>query len=81
MSEHSKPIPGTHAGQKVRPETAKRNDKSETRMSTALGKSRPSRAASPLAGLRKTQSQGRDTTLARQPCFRQGWPFICASRG
>lgn len=29
MSEHSKPSPGTHAGQKVRPETAKRNDKSE----------------------------------------------------
>lgn len=29
MSEHSKPSPGTHDGQKVRPETAKRNDKSE----------------------------------------------------
>nr|WP_314561913.1 hypothetical protein [uncultured Pseudomonas sp.] len=29
MTEHLKPSPGTHAGQKVRPETAKRNDTSE----------------------------------------------------
>lgn len=29
MSEHSKPSLGTHAGEKVRPETAKQNGKSE----------------------------------------------------
>ncbi|MDQ0981203.1 hypothetical protein QFZ45_004381 [Pseudomonas synxantha] len=29
MNKPSSPGPGTHAGQKVRPDTAKRNDKSE----------------------------------------------------
>ena len=81
MSEHSKPSPGTHAGQKIRPETAKRNDKSENPNVDRPGKSRPSRAALPLGGLRKTQSQGRDNTMRREPCFRHGWPFISASRG